>query len=119
MEGKKALLDQFKGEVEVIEVEALEIGAPLEGSRCRPVVPDDGRIASAYPHLRPTRKVVRWRHPAEPETSAQSGHVWLEPDGTPVLVHGDCFGVFALADVVILSDGSEPESGGFSNLARD
>lgn len=111
MEGKAKLLAALDaGTVKVIAVEVINRPASAMDfqRRLNIIVPDDGRIATAYPDLRPTEAVVRWRHPAEPKRNVQSGHVWLETNGAPVVVHGACYGVFALADVIVLNDEDEP-----------
>ncbi len=105
MDGKKALIEGLsEGTILPVEVESIEICTPLPKSRREPIVPDNGKIVSAYPDLTPTNKVVRWRHLSEPENSVQSGHIWLEPDGTPVVVHGACFGIFGFEDILIVDE---------------
>jgi hypothetical protein len=118
MTGKAEILKFLAdGAFKEIPVEAIDVSAPLAGSRRPEIVPDNGKIATAYPNLRPTDLIVRWCHLQESrDIGTQNGHVWLDTDETPVVVHGACFGVFAVADVLILSDGGEAETKGESNL---
>jgi hypothetical protein len=105
MKGKAELLAAIaKGDVKETTVEVVEMAKPISGSRRKEIVPDDGKIASAYPDLVPLDVTVRWRHPAEKPNDVQSGSVWKDKDGVPVVVHGGCFGIFPLADVVVLDE---------------
>jgi hypothetical protein len=109
-QGKKDILDGIAdGSIKPVAVEAIEIGAAPTWAHPKRtiIVPDNGKIQVAYPDLKPTEVTVRWHHPAERAEARQSGHVWLDADGSPVVVHGECFGVFPLADVLVLSD--EPD----------